>query len=146
MIDRSRVLARLALIRSYVDQMRLISQKSKEDFLRDRLVCAAAESYLRRSLEAVFDIGRHILAKSGHSDMAEEYKSIARGLVKYGIVSASLETPLIQMAGYRNRMVHFYHELTDAEIYDVLQENISDIEHFVAEVLAFLDRSNKTCS
>ncbi len=39
-------------------------QKHNSNILSDRRNPAAAESYLRRSLEAIFDIGRHILAKS----------------------------------------------------------------------------------
>src|SRR3990172_9952062 len=63
--------------------------------------------YLRKSLEAVFDIGRHILAKTyGFREI--EYKAIARELGNRGVISEGLSEVLIQMAGYRNRMVHFY--------------------------------------
>ena len=37
--------------------------QNKEKFLASKHNIAAAESYLRRSLEALFDIGRHILTK-----------------------------------------------------------------------------------
>jgi hypothetical protein len=53
--------------------------KNKKRFIRNRHDVAAAESYLRRSLEALFDIGRHILVKS-FAFPATEYKEIARGL------------------------------------------------------------------
>jgi len=33
----------------------------------------------------------------------------AKGLFELGIVDKDLEEKLIQMAGYRNRLVHMYH-------------------------------------
>ncbi|RKY44605.1 MAG: hypothetical protein DRP81_05315 [Candidatus Omnitrophota bacterium] len=40
------------------------------DFLHEDTP-AIAESYLRRSLEAIFDIGRHIIAKSAEKGIVE---------------------------------------------------------------------------
>ncbi len=33
------------------------------------------------------------------------------------------------MAGYRNRMVHFYHEITPDELYEICTTQLSDIVH-----------------
>ena len=47
---------------------------SQEEFLADKRNPAVTESYLRRCLEAVFDLSRHILAKSyGFKEL--EYKN-----------------------------------------------------------------------
>ncbi|WP_324715293.1 DUF86 domain-containing protein [Carboxydochorda subterranea] len=140
MIDSTRVLQRLELVTEYLRHLRTVAAFRRETFLADPLAIGAAESYLRKSLEAIFDVGRHILAKTGHVDMAEEYKSIARGLVRYSVVSQANEQPLLQMAGYRNRMIHFYHEITAEELYDILQSGIPDIERLVQELGAFVQR------
>jgi len=63
----------------------------KRKFLSVDIYPSACESYLRRALEAIFDIGRHILAKSGYTDLLYEYKSIAKGLFELGIVDKDLE-------------------------------------------------------
>jgi uncharacterized protein YutE (UPF0331/DUF86 family) len=54
---------RLGFINASVIRLKKLSALSQEDFLAGDNT-AVAESYLRRSLEAVFDIGRHIVAKS----------------------------------------------------------------------------------
>jgi len=105
----------------------------------ERRNAAAAETFLRRSLEAVFDIGRHILAKTGHGELAQEYKSIARGLGALGAVSGSLAAKLVEMAGYRNRLVHLYWEVTADELYRILQDELDSFVSFVKEVMAYLD-------
>ena len=106
MINRTKVVTRLAFIEDACKEMRNLGSAEKEEFLKDKTKVAAVESYLRRSLEALFDIGRHILVHEGWRDYSMEYKSIARGLVEKKIVSDDVKTKLMQMAGYRNRMVH----------------------------------------
>lgn len=54
----------LSLIQEFLVELKRLSLMTEDEFLSDRRNPAAAESYLRRSIEAVFDIGRHILAKS----------------------------------------------------------------------------------
>ena len=94
----------------------LVKLKKKADLDEDGFLTddnpAIAESYLRRSLEAIFDIGRHIIAKRAGKGIVE-YKEIAAALGNMGIVSADLSDSLRLMAGYRNRLVHFYHEITE---------------------------------
>ncbi len=53
----------LAFIQECVEEMRKLSHLSEEEFLSDNRNYAATESYLRRALEAMFDICRHILSK-----------------------------------------------------------------------------------
>jgi uncharacterized protein YutE (UPF0331/DUF86 family) len=62
-IDRKVVTQRAAWIKEMIGALADLPLKNKKEFLKNRHNIAAAESYLRRSLEALFDIGRHILAK-----------------------------------------------------------------------------------
>jgi uncharacterized protein YutE (UPF0331/DUF86 family) len=134
MINEMLVLQRLELIGGWLKNLKKLSNLSYEEFTSNNLNSAATESYLRRSLEAIFDIGRHILAKTGNIEMAGEYKSIARGLAGNNFVSDTLGEKLVQMASYRNRMVHFYSMVTEKELYDILQDNLGDIERFTMEI------------
>jgi len=112
---------------------------SFETFVSDKDRVAAAESYLRRALEAIFDVGRHILAKSGGADLATEYKSIAFGLGAKGVISPELAQSLVSMAGYRNRLVHLYHLVQEDELHEILQNDLSDLEAFSREITAFVN-------
>lgn len=134
MINKLLISQRLELIDDWLRNLKRLASLSYEDFISNDLNVAAAESYLRRSLEAIFDIGRHILAKTGNIDMAGEYKSIAKGLANNNFVSGGLGKKLIQMSGYRNRMVHFYSMITEKELYEILRDNLADIEQFTAEI------------
>lgn len=94
-------------------------------------------SYLGRTLEAMFDIGGHILAKTyGFEEI--EYKAIAKQLGERGIVTRELSDILGRMAGYRNRMVHFYKEVTPEELYTIVAHQLGDIERFNKEIVSFV--------
>ncbi len=138
MINRILVSQRLALIIEYLSELEKLSQVNREEFVTDKIKAGAAESFLRRSLEAIFDIGRHILAKTGPMEMAMEYKAIAAGLAQRGIVDWELGEKLKEMAGYRNRLVHLYNEITNEELHQILNGDLRDITAFVKQIRDFL--------
>ena len=132
-----RILDLIRLIESYLSELRSFSSMTKEAFLSDRKNPPFAESYLRRSLEAIFDIGRHILAKT-YGSRGIEYKVIARELGDKGVITGDLADLLVKMAGYRNHLVHFYREVTPDEIYDIVTHNLPDFDRFIREIVFFI--------
>ncbi len=139
-VNRLLVRQRLVLIGLSVDHLRRLSTIPIERFVNSDL-SAAAESYLRRTLEAIFDVGRHILSKSGANELAQEYKSIARGLAEKGIINPGLGETLIQMAGYRNRLVQLYDLVSDEEIYAILHHHLTDFHDFITQIEKYLKSS-----
>jgi uncharacterized protein YutE (UPF0331/DUF86 family) len=110
---------------------------TKGEFQSDKRNPPFVESYLRRSLEAIFDIGRHILSKTyGFREI--EYKAIAKELGEREVITKELSGLLQEMAGYRNRMVHFYREVTPDELYDIVLNNLKDLDRFIKEIVTFL--------
>lgn len=134
---------RIDVIRTALSRLKNLSELSKEEFLEDYKNPASAETFLRHAIEAIFDIGRHILAKTGKVRLTHEYKNIARGLGESGVLSKPLMNKLVEMAGYRNRIVHFYHEITDEELYEIIQNDLKDIEQFIQEIGEFLQKYKK---
>lgn len=137
-LNREMIESRVTNIRNYLVEMYKLVKLSKDEFLSDVRNWAACETFLRHALEDMFDIGRHILARIGGFELGLEYKSIAKGLGDKGVVSRKMAEKLIPIAGYRNRLVHFYHEITPEELYDIIQNNLQDIEEFIIEIQGFL--------
>jgi len=132
-----RVLDLIRLIESYLSELRPFSSMTKEAFLSDKKNPPFVESYLRRSLEAVFDIGRHILAKT-YGSRVIEYKAIAKELGEKGVITGELTDILLEMAGYRNRMVHFYKEVTPEEMYEIVTKHLLDFDRVIHEIVSFI--------
>ena len=129
---------RLGFINKSIVRLKKLSSLDEETFLEGDTP-AIAESYLRRSLEALFDIGRHITAKAAGKGIVE-YKEIANTLGNMGVVTKGLAEKLKLMAGYRNRLIHFYHEITDRELFLIVKNNLSDMENFVKEIKTFIEK------
>ncbi len=137
-VNRDLVEDRLTFIAKCVKALERLAAVDRAAFVSDDVRAAAAESYLRRSLEAVFDIGRHLVAKSGFRRLASEHKSIAKGLVEIGAVGGELGEKLVDMAGYRNRLVHLYDEVTADELYSILSSELEDFRRFVRAIRDYL--------
>jgi uncharacterized protein YutE (UPF0331/DUF86 family) len=116
--------------------------RDKTKFLSHPNNVAAAESYLRRALEALFDLSRHILAKKFAYPTAE-YKEIAEGLLEKKVIKKKERDLLRRMAGYRNRMVHFYHEITPEELYDICRHQLDDISALLDTILKRMNHTRK---
>lgn len=104
-----------------------------------------AQFYLRRALEGVFHIGAHLLARIP-GGRATEYKTIALRLGETGIVSRQFaEKNLKAMAGYRNRLTHFYADVTPEEIHRIIRDDLEDFNTFlkaIREILSNPDQHN----
>jgi uncharacterized protein YutE (UPF0331/DUF86 family) len=120
------IVDRLAWINRMLADIRSLPLDGFENFQNDSRNIGAAESSLRRALEALLDLGRHILAKVFAKAVAE-YNTIADELEKEGVLDSETGRQLKILAGYRNRMVHFYHEITPEELFDICSNQIDDI-------------------
>lgn len=118
---------RLEWIERMLEEIRGLPLERLEDFLSDRRNVWTAESCLRRAIEALMDLGRYILAR-GFGRGVAEYKEIATALKERGVLGEVDGERFRILAGYRNRMVHFYHEMTEPELYEICSSRLQDLE------------------
>ena len=125
-------------------KLKQLAQIPLEEFAKeDNLYFDVAKARLREALEGVFNIGAHILSRI-EGGRATEYKEIAKKLGEYGIVKKEFaDETLIRMAGYRNRLTHFYAEITAEEMHRIINERLGDFEVFLSDVKSLLERPEK---
>jgi uncharacterized protein YutE (UPF0331/DUF86 family) len=131
------IAARVAWVRDMIAGLRALPIDDEAVFLATPATIAAAESYLRRALEAILDLGRHVLAK-GFGRPVVEYKEIATRLAECGVLSAEEAALLRDMAGYRNRMVHFYDEVGASEIFAIATGRLVEVERVLDAMVAWI--------
>jgi len=133
-VDLKIVRDRLLLVEQSLEDLRSLPHSDLDEFRSDRRNILAADAALRRGLEALFDVARHLLSK-GHGVGRLEYREVARSASENGLVTGpSLTESFVEMAGYRNRLTHHYDEVTPAELFAVVTEHLADLEA-VAEAL-----------
>ena len=136
-LSRRIIADRIALVETMAAEISALPLSDQEVFFADRRNVWAAESCLRRALEALLDAGRHILAK-GFGVGVTEYREIAALLHEKGVLAPDQSKLLRQMAGYRNRMVHFYHEVSKEELLAICTEHLEDINIILSALKEWL--------
>lgn len=121
---------RLSWVERMVREIRTLPLEDREMFFADRRNVGMAESCLRRALEALLDVGRHILAK-GFGLGVSEYEEVASTLGEQNVLAQEEAQLLRILAGYRNRMVHLYHEIGLDELYDICARDLGDVERIM---------------
>ncbi len=132
------VAEKAAWVRRMLSGMESLPLASLREFTADTRTSAAAESYLRRALEALLDLGRHVLAK-GFGHPVAEYKEIPEQLRKKGILGEREAALLREMAGYRNRMVHFYDEIGTEELFGICAERREDVALILSRIVRWIN-------
>ena len=131
------VASKVAVVREMIAAAGTLPLESREAFLEDPRMVAAGESFLRRALESLLDLGRHILAKGLGMPVAE-YREIGRQLGKHGVLDTDRAALLVEMGGYRNRLTHFYDEVTPEELHELLATRLGDIKSVLDSLLQWL--------
>jgi uncharacterized protein YutE (UPF0331/DUF86 family) len=137
-LDPAVVADRASWIRTMIAGIRALPLDDFTSFTGDRHQVAAAESYLRRAIEALVDLGRHILAKR-FAVAVSEYRAIPRALVEAGVLEGSSAAKFLEICGYRNRLVHFYNLVSDQELYEICAEQVEDLELILGLLLAWIE-------
>lgn len=138
-IRQTIVRAKAEVVEQMLTAISTLPLSTLADFTADPHRVAAGESYLRRALEALLDLGRHLLAK-GFARAAVEYKEIPALLVEREVLPRPLGEQFRKVAGYRNRLVHFYDEVTPAELHRILTEHRDDVRTVLDALLRWVER------
>ncbi len=125
-ISRRIFLDRVDWVNRMIAQIRALPLSDRPAFMADARNIWTAESCLRRALEAIFDAGRHTLAK-GFGSGVSEYREIADGLAERGVLTEEQASLMRILAGYRNRLVHFYHEVSSEELFQICAAQLGDV-------------------
>ena len=128
MTNRVVIQRRLEKIRIYLDFLRGIARGyGRESFAREAMVHGSAERYLQLCIEALLDVGNHVISdqKLGR---VEHYADIPRLLCEHGILDERQRDLMLQIVGFRNILVHDYMDLDVNKVYDVIEHSLDDLE------------------
>ncbi len=136
-VNKKLILDRVSLIKLSLSKLEDLKPLSPGRFMLGENF-AVAEHYLRYALEATFDICAHILSKIP-GVMASEYKEMAIKMGQQEIIPMNFaQEKLHEMAGYRNRLTHFYFEVKPKEMYKIIQDDLKDFEIFMKHIKKLL--------
>lgn len=125
---------RLEKLREYLHILEDLSRASESEFLADPRLYGSAERFLQLAIEALLDMGAHVVAEMGLGK-TEAYRDIPRALEAAGLLPSELARRWEKLVGFRNILVHEYVDLDRRSVYRILQEELADL-HKLGEVFA----------
>jgi len=134
------ILERLLLLRDQVAYLKH-ERDALHTFLEyqdNKRLRKAVERSLQVAVEACLDIGRRIIALEG-CRYPENNQDVFRVLAEEGVVPADLLPTLLEMARFRNLIVHDYARIDDARVYGILNKRLGDFDAFAEMVRAYLE-------
>lgn len=129
-IDYNRIAEKIKFIRENLKKLKELSELKKEIFLNDYRNYDTAKYNLQAAVEAVLDIAAHIIAREdlGSPDTgADSFRILAEA----GIIEGDMLLKLVKMTKFRNRIVHLYDQIDEEFIYQIINNNLEDIEKYV---------------
>ena len=135
------VLERLTFLRNELEYLKRERDEtpSFKEYADNVRLKRAVERSLHVSVEACLDIGRRIIASKGFR-YPEDNKDVFQILYEGNLVSAELLPALIDMARFRNLIVHHYVRIDDAKIYAILKKHLGDFDTFARVLAEYLEK------
>lgn len=140
-VNKKVIKEKLFIIEGSLSRLRQFQSSSLEEFQKGDCF-AIAEHHLRRTLEAMLEIGTHILSRIPGAKPGS-YKDIARLLGEHDVLPRDFaDKELTQMAKYRNRLIHFYDEIKPNELYSIIRNDLPDLEKFCRLVIEHINKAS----
>ncbi|TKJ22107.1 MAG: hypothetical protein CEE43_07780 [Promethearchaeota archaeon Loki_b32] len=136
-INRDLVITRLNKLNELLDILNELKNIKKEDFLSNYKNYFTTQRTLEICINICIDIGNHIVSLN-NIERPETFSDIIKILAKHNVISEELSTRLIKMVRFRNLLGHFYLEIDNEIIYNILQNDIKDFNSFREAILAKL--------
>lgn len=139
MVLRHVIDRRLALLASYSGYLEELARTPVADFIADFRAAGAARYYLQVAIECAIDVGAHIIAADTQR-RAESYRDIFRILEQEHVIDPSLAGELLPAAALRNRLVHAYDTVDDAQVHEMLVNASVTLRRFAQVVASYLEQ------
>lgn len=120
-------------------RLKELAQLPLPDLAGDPHKIASAKYHLIIAIEAAIDICNHIIAKN-NLRVPEDYADTFKVMVENQLITEDFSSNLTKMARFRNRLVHRYWDIDTQQLYNILKNNLVDLDRLLHEIRTNLAR------
>ena len=113
-----------------LERLEELKRLHKDAFLSDPHKISSAKYNFIVAIEGIVDLCNHIIAKNAFRT-PEDYADTFKVLAERNAFDQEFTNTLIQMARFRNRLVHIYWEVNNDELHHILLTRLDDILQFL---------------
>jgi len=128
-INQELIQTRCQEIADSLERLEKIKSFTKDEFLKDRDLQDIASYRLLVAIEAALNLCYHVSAKK-LKKVPQEYAECFSILAEGGIIPKNLSVRLKRMAHFRNMLVHMYWKIDLEIIFDIIKNNLADLQQF----------------
>ncbi|MEX2751948.1 MAG: DUF86 domain-containing protein [Candidatus Freyarchaeota archaeon] len=136
--DREKITKLSSEIFNSIRRLKELAGVPKDDFLTNVHLIASAKYFLIVSIEACIDMCYHLISKNRFR-VPEDYADTFKVMGEVGIFDREFVKRIVEMAKFRNRLVHIYWDVSDETVYEIIRKDIQDIEEFIERFMKALN-------
>jgi uncharacterized protein YutE (UPF0331/DUF86 family) len=138
-VDREKINKLVSELRKALRLLQELQARDRGEFLRSEHEKSSAKYNFIVAVEAAIDICNHLIAAL-RLRAPDSYADTFKVLQEAGAFTADFSARLMDMARFRNRLLHFYLGVDDDMLWEILQEGPADLEAFTRALGDFLKR------
>src|SRR5574341_108690 len=136
-VDKDRVYSLLDGIREEMGILDEIAVLSREKYLLDKRTQRLTERCLQRAAEGCISIGNHLIARLGWRSPSD-YADVFRVLCESKVIPGQIAEQMMDMARFRNLLVHVYWAIDHEKVYDSLEKRNATLKTFAVHIAEWL--------
>lgn len=124
---------KISNIKKHLKTLERYKGYSREEIEKNIDIRGALERYLYLAAQASIDLAEAVIAYKNlrkPTTMGETFHILS----EEHIISDALADKMIRMTGFRNVIAHDYEKINYDIVYDILQNNLKDIDDFLKKV------------
>lgn len=137
MIDKERLAKYIQELDEYLKHLAELQKHPLNEFLCDWRIYSLADRQLHLALETFLTIGEIIISELGFQK-PDTYADIPRILFENKVIGKQLKEQLVDLARFRNVLVHDYLYLDHERVYQHVQKDTKIIRAFIDAVRRFV--------
>ncbi|MBC7104999.1 MAG: DUF86 domain-containing protein [Firmicutes bacterium] len=136
-VDLKKLRQKAAEIRQALHDLTPFASQTAEEFLADARGVAASKYHLIVAAEAAIDVCNHLAARLARR-APNSYADCFRILVEAETITPSLGERLVELAKFRNLLIHRYADIDDGRVHGVIRLVAADLNRYLEELAAVL--------
>ena len=139
--DQETMVKLVSELRKNVARLQDLAKLTEADFLKDPDKIGSAKYHFIVAIESCIDMCNHVISRNGFR-APEDYGDTFRVMNEEGALEPDFSDDLVNMAKFRDRLVHIYLEVENKQVYEILQDRLNDFKKFVDSISNFLGWQN----
>jgi uncharacterized protein YutE (UPF0331/DUF86 family) len=129
-VNKERITYLIGEIEKSVTVLKEFSLRDKEDLLGDLKSLGSVKYFFITAIEACIDICNHITSKERWG-VPDSYADCFNLLKDNHVIDEMFSKKLVNMAKFRNLLVHFYQKIDDEKVYEFLHSELENFQSFI---------------